>query len=76
MNWDEFKHKLYCHKSSGGVYRLNNTLMELDKNVVVCSVAKDEDKKKCKTTINEEKIREERSKNSKKSQGRGPNSTQ
>lgn len=54
---DKLKVKLCGHKCSGDVYRIKQHIAGIRRNVKACSVAKENDRKKCKAALDEKKIR-------------------
>lgn len=52
---DKIKCKLCGHKCSGGVYRIKQHVAGIKGNVKACSVANEDDRKKCKAALDEGK---------------------
>lgn len=64
---DKLKCRLCGHRCSGGVYRIKQHIAGIRGNVRPCSVAKEDDKKKCKAALDERKNKKrERSKQQQK----------
>lgn len=60
---DKLKCKLHGYRYNGGLYRIKQHITGIRKNVKAYSVAKEDDRKKFKATLDKKKLRKRRDRN-------------